>query len=145
MEVTLLLTDSAQVDPTGKAHALGIGWDQTTSPTAPASVLVLIDVPWNDTNRQHDLVVQLRDADGHPVIVPSPVGDQQVQMVGGFEIGRPPGMAAGTAQTVKLAFTLGPLPLTPGRYEWHAEVGGHSSASWVAAFTVLASPPAQQP
>jgi len=136
MDVVLLLADAAQVDPAGKIHALGIGWDQTSSPTAPSAVLVLVQVPWTDTNRKHRLVLQLRDADGRPVSVTTPVGEQLVAVTADFEVGRPPGIAPGTVQTVKLAPTIGPLPLAPNRYEWHAEIDGETQDGWSAPFTV---------
>lgn len=137
MRVTLLLADAAQVDGAGKAHALGIGWEQTSSPTGPSSVLVLITVPWNETNRKHHLRLVLRDADGHEVMIPTPIGEQPLRIEADFEAGRPPGMVSGTEQVAKLAPMIGPLPLAPGRYEWHADVNGKSQEDWSARFTVI--------
>lgn len=141
MDVVILLADSAQVDQSGKLHALGIGWDQTTSPTAPAGLIVLVKVPWVQTNQRHHLTVQLLDADGRPVALSTPLGDQPVQLEADFEAGRPPGMTAGAEQMMKLALPLGPMPLAPGRYEWRAEIDDRSDPSWSAAFNVGA--PAQ--
>lgn len=141
MDVVLLLADSAQTDSNGgKVHALGIGWDQTSSPTAPAAVIALVKVPWSETNQKHHLTLQLRDADGHPVQLQTPIGEQAIQLDAEFEVGRPPGIVSGTIQTVKIAPTIGPMPLPPGRYEWHAEIDNSSQESWVAPFTVIAGP-----
>ncbi len=139
MKVFLLLADAAQVTPDGaKVHALGLGWDLTGSPTAPMALVALIQVPWNETNQQHHFVLRLRDADGHPVVVPCPTGEQGVQVEGDFEVGRAAGIPGGTTQTIKLAVQVGPIPLAPGRYEWHASIDGETGEGWSVAFTVRA-------
>lgn len=126
MDVVLLLADAAQgSDPqNSKVHALGIGWDITTSPSAPSAVIAIIKVPWAETNEKHHLTLQLRDADGHPVVLQTPLGEQGVVIEADFEVGRPPGISSGTVQTIKLPVSVGPLPIIPGRYEWHAAIDG---------------------
>jgi hypothetical protein len=144
MDVVLLLADSAQVAPDGgKVHALGLGWDTTGTPTPPATLVVLIKVLWHETNEPHHFLLQLRDADGHAVMVNSPMGEHVVQVEGDFEVGRAPGIQAGTTQTVKLAADVGSLALSAGRYEWHAVIDGETKEGWSVIFTVRSAQPAQ--
>ena len=90
----LLVADSADV-VNGKLYLLGGGWDSLKvpqlpgPPAVPFSVAVGIDVPWSLTNQKLRFSVDVLDADGGEV----------VQLVGGeFEVGRPPGLRAGTPQ-----------------------------------------------
>jgi hypothetical protein len=143
MDVVLLLADSAQVSPDGgKVHALGLGWDATTTPTPPATLVVLMKVMWHETNERHHFLLQLRDADGHAVQINSPMGEQAIQVEGDFEVGRAPGIPPGTMQTVKLAAGVGPMALQPGRYEWHAVIDGETKEDWSVSFTVRSPQPA---
>ena len=46
-------------------------------------------------------------------------------------MGRPPGIAAGTAQPFALALNLAQVPLAPGRrYEWRLEIDGETDDDW---------------
>ena len=66
MKAVLLLADAAEA-ANGKVSALGAGWSVIGSPTGPMSLIIFIDVPWDQTNQQHKLSIELRDADGQPV------------------------------------------------------------------------------
>ena len=140
MHAVVLLADSAQTDPANKVHALGIGWSVTTSPTPPAAVVVLMKVPWNQTNTKHRLTLRLVDADGRPA--PEPSDEVEPLIVEGeFEVGRPAGIPEGMA--IEQSFTVGlppGLPLMPGEvYEWRLEVDGRHDESWSAKFFVRPS------
>ncbi|MCL2464730.1 MAG: hypothetical protein FWF28_06650, partial [Micrococcales bacterium] len=67
MKATVLLADAASDATGGKVSALGLGWSQTGVPTSPMAVIVLVDVGWDETNRDLAIAVELLDADGHPV------------------------------------------------------------------------------
>ncbi|GAA5157197.1 DUF6941 family protein [Ornithinimicrobium tianjinense] len=142
MKLTLLLADSAQ-EAQGKVHALGLGWTAIGTPTSPMALVVLLDVDWDETNRDIALHIELVDADGHLVTVPGPFGDQPLTLDATAQAGRPPGMPRGAA--VRLPLTLnvsGGLPLVAGqRYEWRATLNGQADAAWAQSFHVLASPP----
>lgn len=130
IEATLLLCDAAVADPTGKLHMLGAGWSVTGTPTAPSAVAVFLRVPWDRTNQRIPLTLFLHDADGGRV----KLDGQEVGIEQQFEVGRPPGLAPGTAIDHAFQLSLGPLPLPQGRYQWRLSVGGDVFA---VAFQVL--------
>ncbi len=132
LQVQLILCDAAQADPAGKVHMLGAGWSTTTSPTSHA-VAVLIKVPWDRANQGLPMKLSLLDSDGHPVEFPTPDGPVKVENEGVIEVGRPPGLAAGSLLDAAFALNLPALPLRPGRYEWRLELAEHTQT---AVFTV---------
>ena len=90
----LLVADGADV-VNGKLYLLGGGWDRLKvpqlpgPPAVPFAVAVGINVPWSLTNRKLGFSIDVLDADGGEV----------AQLAGGeFEVGRPPGLRAGTPQ-----------------------------------------------
>jgi hypothetical protein len=137
MHAVLLLADSAQADPSGKIHALGMGWSVTSSPTPPAALILFLKIPWTAANRKHQLRIQLLTSDGVPV--PSPKDAQlHIQIEGEFEVGRPPGLPPGMALDQALTVPLPTaLELARGQmYEWRLEIDGTHEESWTATFYV---------
>jgi hypothetical protein len=135
LEIQLILCDAAQADPaTGKVHMLGAGWSTTFAPASHA-VAVLIKVPWDRANQPLKLVLELRTADGQPVAFETPAGKAVVRTEGVIEVGRPPGIAPGSLLDASFALNVSPLPLEPGRYDWHLDVAEEHRAT---AFTVRA-------
>jgi hypothetical protein len=132
LEVHLILCDAAQAE-SGKVHMLGAGWSITGSPTAPHAVAVLVKVPWDRTNQPMSLKVQLHEADGGPVSVPTAEEPLHVMAQALIEVGRPPGLAPGSMLDASFAFNIPSLPLAPGRYEWRLTLAEHEQ---VASFTV---------
>lgn len=118
----LLLCDAAVADPVGKVHMLGAGWSRTSSPTAPSAVVALIRIPWDRANRRLALRLALHDSDGQLVTLPTEQGPQPLQEQGEIEVGRPPGMAAGSPLDYPFVMSVPPLPLVPGRYEWRLDL-----------------------
>jgi hypothetical protein len=139
MKVTMMLADSAQaVD--GKLYILGGGWSVTGPDPAPSALAIKIEVPWVEANIQHQLVISLLDADEQPVRI----GDQVVELKGGFEVGRPPGVPVGTPLDATLAISIGPIPLERGkRYIWRLAIDGNSREDWSVAFNTRTQPPQQ--
>lgn len=128
----MILCDAAQSDASGKLHMLGAGWSITSSPTAPQAVAVLIKVPWDRTNQLLQLRLQLFDADGHPVLLPSAVGQEPILVESTLEVGRPPGVPAGSPIAASFALNVQPMPLPPGRYDWRLDLAGETfSASFL--------------
>jgi len=87
---------------------------------------IMVTVPWNLSNQQHELDVQLVTEDGQPVLVPSlPDSMQPVHVRLAFNVGRPPTITIGDDQQVCLAANLPGLPLaTLGKYEFIIRVDG---------------------
>lgn len=143
IQATLLLADAAQaVD--NKLYVIGGGWSTLNGP-APTAVALVLKVPWDQTNETHNLKLELLDSDGHPVEIPTPVGDQSITLENAFEVGRPAGIAKGSTIDLSLAFTIGPLPLVNGRYEWRLTIGNESPDDWRLPFQVQGQPEGMAP
>ena len=129
----MLLADMAQVAE-NKLYVLGAGWHVTSSPTGPCAIAMIVDIDWEETNKQHEFVLELVDADGQPVLLPGPSGEQGALRIGGaFEAGRPPGARPGTVTSVPLAVNFGPLPLDRDKqFQWRATIDGdiNLTATW---------------
>ena len=93
----MMLADSAQ-EVGGKLYILGGGWSITGPDPVPMAIALKLEVPWDRTNVQHKLLLELLDEDGEPVMVPGPEehGEVPLQVTGEFEAGRPPGIKPGT-------------------------------------------------
>src|SRR5436309_12939176 len=113
MKVTMLLADAAQA-VNGKLYILGGGWSVAGPDPTPMAIALKIEVPWDEANRLHVFTLELLNADGQPVRVPTPDGDSQIELRGNFEVGRPAGLVAVTPLDTTLASSIGPLPITPG-------------------------------
>jgi hypothetical protein len=68
VRATLLLADSAQAIG-GKLYILGGGWSITGPDPAPSAIALKVQVPWDRANHRYELLLELLDADGHPVEV----------------------------------------------------------------------------
>jgi hypothetical protein len=118
MNTTMMLADFAQV-VSGKLYIMGGGWSITGPQPSPCAIAIKVEVPWTQTNQDHEFRLELLE-DGHlPVTVPTPTGDSPLLINGKFQVGRPAGLAPGTPLDVPLAVNLPPIPLKPGnRYIW---------------------------
>lgn len=141
MQVTLILADAAQVAD-GKLNLLGGGWNTTGPDPIPSAIGLVIQVPWDQTNRKHKLELALVDADGHAFMAPTENGGfAALKFDAEFEVGRPPGVAPGTPLVSSLAVNIPPLPLAPGKsYEWVLSVNRQSKDEWKLPFTVRQQP-----
>jgi hypothetical protein len=127
MEATLFLADAAQVSSDGKLHALGVGWSHTSSPmSAPCAVAILFHVPWDETNRKIRWTLDLLDADGKPVVVPSgPDRFGPMHVENEIEVGRPAGVKPGASLNAPIVVNVTPLQLAPdASFVWVLKVGG---------------------
>ncbi len=115
MKVRLLLAHSAEVQQ-GLLYALGVGWTQFGPGPAPFAVAALVEVTWEETNRPYRFEIVFEDADGLPLLVPTPAGDQQIRIGADFVAGRPPDGAPGTSFTLPVAIPMAPVPFPPGRH-----------------------------
>jgi hypothetical protein len=121
-DLTVFLCDSAQVAG-GKLYILGGGWTICGPGPFQHALAIKVEVPWNEANRPHTLEALLVDEDARPVRVGEPAAEVKVQ--GTFEVGRPPGLPAGTPLDFSLAVNLGPLELPAGAaYFWAVSIDG---------------------
>jgi hypothetical protein len=133
VRVTLLLCDYAQV-ANGKLTAVGAGWT-STSPVTTHAVGILLDVPWDQANAPFTWTLELRDADGRPVLQDGPNGAIPVQAGGQIEVGRPVGLPPGTPIPVCIAIPVHGVVLQPSaRYVWEFAVDGGTRDDWVLRF-----------
>ena len=63
MKATLILADYARVSE-GKLDVLGAGWTVAGPDEVTMGLGVLVEVPWDQTNRSHQMVVRLLGEDG---------------------------------------------------------------------------------
>lgn len=128
--VTMMLCDHAQVAE-GKLFISGGGWSNTSTPTEPTAVAVLLQVPWGEANRRLKFALRLLNGDGRVVLQPGPAGQPiAIESVGTVEVGRPPGLAEGSMLHTPLAIKVAPLLLEPGRYVWEFSLDGRTEEDW---------------
>jgi len=145
MRVTMLLADAAQ-SVGGKLYILGGGWSMAGPGPVAMAIALKIEVGWNEANMHHNLRLALLTEDEQPVRVPGPAGDQAVEVGGGFEVGRPPGLRPGTAIDFTMAINVQPLPLPPDAgYVWRCWIDDQTQEEWRLTFTTLSAPPRAQP
>ena len=139
----MLLADAAQ-EVGGKLYILGGGWSITGPTPTPMAIALKLEVPWDRTNEQHKLLLELLDEDGDPVLVTDDQGEQvPLQVSGEFEAGRPPGIKPGTPIDSALAVNFGPLQLQPGhRYQWRLSIDGETDEGWSLGFSTRPGEPA---
>ena len=141
MKVNLLLADHADAVG-GKLYINGGGWNVTGPQPAPFAIAMLIEVPWDQTNTKHRVLLELLDADGNEVEVASDDGSQPVKIESILEVGRPPGVKPGTPLAVPFAVNFGPIPLEAGtQYVWRLSIDGHSEEDWNLTFSTRPNPP----
>lgn len=112
MEIDAFLCDHAEAAE-GKLFingaAINILW--AASPQPPYNVNVAVaavaQVPWTATNQAHSFSVHIEDEDNNVVRPWVPDGEpmpDEVRLQTGFNVGRPPNLPVGEAQTVPFAF-----------------------------------------
>jgi hypothetical protein len=90
---------------------------------------------------RHTMRLELVDADGAPVLVDTPQGEQPVFVESTFEVGRPAGLKPGTPIDVPIAMNFPAMPIPPGgRYEWRLSVDGRTEDDWRLAFSTRPTP-----
>lgn len=123
MKLRLFLADSAEVREQ-LLFMLGGGWTEVGPPPQPFALAGIIEVDWEETNRQRRLEIVIEDEDGQPLTVATPTGDQPFKIEAQFDVGRPPG-SPGRSFNVPIAVTVAPLPWTPSRrYVVKASIDG---------------------
>lgn len=129
MKITVLTGDSAQVDSSGKAHVLGLGWNLTTSPLNSSVLLVIVELAHDEEPQSsYSLKGKLVNGDGVQQLTP---GGKPIS----FELNMTANVIDGKVQRPAQKYdaperitSVIPLPpglrLEPGHYEWIVEVEG---------------------
>jgi len=126
VKVTALLANHAEAI-NNLLYTSGGGITQAiVPPNAPApfgvqlSLAVIVSIPWTQTNQNHKLRVDLIDADGRTVVLPSgPESTEPFRAELQFNVGRPPTLQVGEEQSVALAIGMPGLPFPGlGRYRF---------------------------
>jgi len=126
MDTTLLLCDYAEAI-NGKLYIMGGGWSICAPGPRNMAVAIRVLVPWSDTNKQHNLALMLQDDNGSTVELGDP--GRAVRQDGAFEVGRPPGIPAGTEMDFTAVMGFVGLPLAPDTgYRWQLEIDGEPAA-----------------
>lgn len=142
IQVTMLLADFAQVYE-GKLTVVGGGWGTVGVPQqGPTAIGMVLAIPWDQTNTPLNLLLKLTNADGHPVTAPGPAGQTPVEVQLTAEVGRPPGMTAGSPMNLPLGLNFPPMALEPGRYSWTLTINGLHHDGWSLDFEAKAFPTA---
>ena len=118
--VDAMLCDSV-VTADGKLFVQGGGWTMLNVPALPTQlprlgVGLVITVPYLATNQNHGLSIELKSEDGEPVLVgaspnltdPAGLGGigEPVKAEGQFNVGRPPILLPGEAQSLPFAINI---------------------------------------
>lgn len=84
---------------------------------------IIMSVPWQSTNQQHDIDIALLTEDGIDVRLPN---DQTLNFKATINVGRPPFITPGDDQHVCLAANFPGLPLPAlGKYIFSIKVDGN--------------------
>ena len=126
MKVTALLANHVEAI-NNLLYVNGAGINRAfVPPDAPGpfgvhlSLGVIVEVPWTQTNQSHTLLVELIDADGHSVPVPTGLETSEAfRAEMQFNVGRPPTLEVGEEQTIALAIGMPGLPFPAlGQYRF---------------------------
>ena len=81
MKVNLLLADHADAVG-GKLYINGGGWNVTGPQPVPSGVAMLIEVPWDQTNTKHQVLLELLDVAATPSRFPEATAKAPQDRVG---------------------------------------------------------------
>ena len=119
MEIGFLLLADHSEAVNGKLYMTGGGWNVLRLPELPHEwgfqIALGIDVAWDETNRRHDLQVNLHDPDGVEL------GEG---LTAEFETGRPPGMPPGQDQRLVMSIGTSATFSTSGPHAAVVQVNG---------------------
>jgi hypothetical protein len=139
VKVSLMLADYATAVG-NKLYICGGGWSMTGPAPSPSAIALDLKVPWDRRDEKHTLRFELLDADGQPVLVPTPEGVQPLWIQGELEIDDiDPAVKPGMPLDAAFAVAMGPIPLAPsGRYVWQLSINGETQDDWRVAFSTRA-------
>ncbi len=125
-----MLCDSAAAVE-GKLYIQGGGWNAIAAATMPLTaprigLALLLEVPYGDTERRHQLSLGLVDEDGSVMpLGPMVDGQRTTHLQIGFEVGRPAELPPGDTQLLPFALNIDGYAFTrPGGYLFVLAVDG---------------------
>ena len=132
MELNAFLCSHAEAQ-NNRLYVLGAGIDGAIIPagrSGPFSISlgvgIIVEVPWEATDAEHTVEVEVEDADGHAVEIQRGTGEAgPFRAQFHFNAGRPGHLAAGDSQSVAFAVNIPALPLeTLGSYAFAIGIDG---------------------
>ncbi|MGY1948637.1 DUF6941 family protein [Nocardia asiatica] len=123
MKLTVQVADSAQVDPSGKVHALGLGWNATITPTPPMALVLFFELELGESPQsKYRLSGKLVDADGKQQLTPNEKPVQfAVEMTSNLSEETTAHVVSEKDPPDRIPAVI-PIPqglqLKPGRYDW---------------------------
>lgn len=132
--VNAVLCDSA-VTAEGKVYIQGGGWNILGTNGFPFNqprigLAVVVGIPYTATNQNHRFSVELEGEDSQllPLSSPpadDPTGEPQMAIEAQFNIGRPPHIQPGDAQTIPFAINFDQLRFeSPGAFAFVMKIDG---------------------
>jgi hypothetical protein len=132
VKATMLLADAVQ-EAGGKLFVLGGGWSvRRGAGPFQMGLAIKLEIPWTEANVPHQVVAELLTQDG----APAATAGNPIRIEGKVEVGRPPGIPAGTSLDAPMALNFNGVQLEPGGYRWQLTVDGEVVAE--ASFLVMA-------
>jgi hypothetical protein len=114
VDVDALFLANAAESQSGLLYVLGGAWTRCWPPEGqtypydrPIPIVVVVRIPWADTNVQHTFRVEVFDDDRQSVIGPAK---------GEFRVGRPPDLTDGASQVLAITITPTVKLSRPGLY-----------------------------
>jgi hypothetical protein len=130
----MLLADDAHV-AFGKLYVWGGGWSVMGPAPTSMSIVMRIEVPPDQTGRDHGWQLDLVDEDGRPVMC-ADHGTHPIQQSGIFHTHPMSGSRPGVPADFVLAVDAGIVAVPPdGRYVWIATIDEETSEDWQLSFT----------
>src|SRR3569833_3119502 len=106
MRAIVRLAQSAQLDPAGTVHALGLGWTVTRTPVPQHALIIFVEVDWPELNTSYPISAELVDSDGARVAHTED---------GVIKAKHKPVHPEGTPVTIPFVATIPALKLTAGQ------------------------------
>ena len=120
MELTVRMLADAARSADGKLYVFGGQWTHIYTSTLPTTqnlaIVLVIKAEYHEALVNHDLHIELVDADGQPA---------GCEVDGQFAVGLPPGTLVGESPMVQAPIQVPPLRLDRyGRFEWRIAIDG---------------------
>jgi hypothetical protein len=129
----------------GKLYVNGGGWIMRSPLPIPWALTLEVKVGWHDNNRKMPFKLELLDADGDPVEVPTPQGPQPLMVEGEMKLTASPMSKPGSTIVGVNAAILPPIPLPPGeQFEWRLTLDCRTKDEWRTSFATHEMPGLQQ-